>query len=158
MNAGHVPPYSHTDGSAPAVFWPALTAEEAEAEWPALQEWVTGLQTRFPRSPRLPSCWYRHNDVVEVLSALRDYERYCFGPGAAASAAFDWQRAHREADDYIHWLNRRWRCDVADGPHAEQPPPRPADAEFQAFVAADLAERRHSRAVAVVRGHGPVSW
>jgi len=34
-----------------------------------------GLETRA-----VPPCWYRHNTLVETLSALRDYERISFAP------------------------------------------------------------------------------
>jgi hypothetical protein len=43
--------------------------------WADLRDWVDHLVDRFGLETRvIPPCWYRHNTVVEALSALRDHQ------------------------------------------------------------------------------------
>ena len=121
------------------VHWPQLTAEEAAEEWPALREWVGQLADRFPRAIRLPACWWRHNDLVESLAALRDHERGCFAPTAPATAAVDWQRALRDTEARLDVWIKRLTCTV---PGREHPDAGPHD--WDAVIAADLAARQTS--------------
>ena len=125
------------DGSAPPVCWPALTAEEADREWPALRAWVERLQARFPHTLRLPACWWQHNDLVELLAALRDHERASFGPSAAPTAALDWHRAFREAETRAETWIRRFGCAVAGREHPDLSGPE----GWQQFLAADVRAR-----------------
>ena len=68
--------------------WPDLAAEEAADTWAELAAWVSHLQDRFAHLDHhvIPRCWYRHNEHVEALTALRDHEQISFGPSAPATA------------------------------------------------------------------------
>ena len=99
------------------VFWPALTADEAAAEWDDLRRWVHRLLARFPNAIRLPECWWRHNDLVEVLAALRDFERACFTPTSPATAAVEWQRALRDMENRMETWIKRFTCSVPGRGH-----------------------------------------
>lgn len=125
------------DGKAPPVHWPTLTAGEAGQEWPDLREWVERLQGRFPSTLRLPSCWWRHNDLVEILAALRDHERGAYGPRAAPGAALDWHRAFRDVEARMETWIKRLGCTV---PGREHPAGTDSDA-WAAFISADVAAR-----------------
>lgn len=102
------------------IFWPALRAEEAKREWDALRRWVEQLRIRYPNLVRLPECWWRHNDLVEVLSALRDHERACFNPLAPATAAVEWQRALRDMEIRMEIWIKRFTCNVPGRCHETQ--------------------------------------
>ncbi len=126
------------------IYWPTREPEQAEFDWPSLAEWVHRLQARFPHmTARIPDCWYRHNDLVEALLALRDHERISYATTAPASAAVEWHRAFRDMEArWDSWV-KRFTCTVPGKGH---PPPdhdpwKP-DAEFARFVNADLDRRR----------------
>jgi len=52
--------------------WPSLLPDEARPAWASLSDWVERLVDRFALETRVvPPCWYRHNTLVESLSALR---------------------------------------------------------------------------------------
>jgi hypothetical protein len=85
VSAGVDDEYEPIEAFFSPIHWPTLTAEEAELEWPALRDWVEQLFVRFPNCSRVPACWWRHNDLVELFSALRDHERASFASGASAS-------------------------------------------------------------------------
>ncbi len=101
------------------------------------------LRARFPHlTARIPDCWYRHNDLVEALLALRDHERACYTASSPASAAVEWHRAFRDMEArWDSWI-KRFTCTVPGKGH---PPPdlvrSNPDAEFAAFVKDDLARR-----------------
>jgi hypothetical protein len=125
------------DESAPPIQWSELTAEEAEQEWPALRAWVNQLQRRFPHTLRLPTCWWQHNDLVELLAALRDHERASFGPSAPPTAAIEWHRAFRDTEVRAETWIRRLGCSV---PGREHPDVSTSDA-WQHFIEADVQSR-----------------
>jgi hypothetical protein len=124
------------------ISWPALTPEEATEEWPALRQWVEQLVHRFPNITRLPDCWWRHNDLVEALSALRDYEHACFATTAPAAGPVEWQRALRDIEARIEVWTKRFTCTVPGRGHD------PADAtsdpvdSWTRFIEADVNRRR----------------
>lgn len=107
----------HTEETPRPISWPALTADEATEEWPALRQWVERLIHRYPNIVRLPDCWWRHNDLVEVLSALRDFERACFAPVAQATGPVEWQRAMRDMENRIEIWTKRFTCTVPGRGH-----------------------------------------
>lgn len=129
------------DGNAPPVHWPTLTADEARQEWPALRTWVEQLQARFPSTLRLPACWWRHNDLVEILAALRDHERGAYGSSAAPGVALDWHRAFRDAEARMETWIKRFGCAVPGRGH---PDGTDRDA-WTAYVSADAAARPEVR-------------
>lgn len=132
------------DETGPPVYWPTLTGEEAEQEWQALREWVERLLARFPHATRLPPCWWRHNDIVELCSALRDHERACYAQVAPATAAVEWHRAFRDIESRAEMWIRRFTCTVPGRGHADTAGPDP-DGGWDAFVAADVTARRPDR-------------
>lgn len=136
----------------PPLYWPSLTAAEAAAEWPALYDWVALLQHRFRGMVRLPPCWYRHNDLVEALSALRDHERISYSDDAAPTAAVAWHTAFRDIESRLRGWIAELRCGgdpnyhdrtvhAANSPELTPPPD----------LAAWIAEDHHARETAATR-------
>lgn len=125
------------------IYWPTRDTDQAEFDWPSLAEWVNRLRARFPHmTARIPDCWYRHNDLVEALLALRDHERVSYASTAPASAAVEWHRAFRDMEArWDNWI-KRFTCTVPGKGHPslDLDTPQP-DEEFAAFVKADLARR-----------------
>jgi len=126
------------DATAPPTAWPRLPAEDAIEEWPALRLWVEQLQCRFPHTLRLPNCWWQHNDLVEILVALRDHERGAYASSALPGAAMDWHRAFRDAEVRMEFWIKRFGCAVPGREH----PAGTDEAAWRSFVAADVAARR----------------
>ena len=61
-------------GLAAPLHWPELPAERWAEEIGSLRAWVRRLVERFDLDAHVvPACWWRHNHLVEVLGALRDY-------------------------------------------------------------------------------------
>jgi hypothetical protein len=124
------------------ILWPAMPPEEALEEWEALRAWVAQLLRRYSISLRLPTCWWRHNDFVEALSALRDFERAAFSPSAPATAAVEWQRALREIESVLEGWSKRLTCSVSDtdhDPHEQAPSAEPPG--WRQFVQDDARRR-----------------
>lgn len=132
------------DVAAP-THWPSLPSADAAADWESLRVWVERLQGRFAHLDHhvIPRCWWRHNDHVEALAALRDHERSSFGPSAPATAPLDWFRALRD----IAVLLKSWTADLGCGvAHTDPPPPLrvAGSVEWDRFVAGDVARRARS--------------
>ena len=135
------------DGGDPAdiaapTHWPSLPSADAATEWDELRAWVEALQGRFVHLDHhvIPRCWWRHNDHVEALAALRDHERSSFAPTAPATASLDWFRALRD----IAALLKSWTADLGCGAtHTDAPTPLRAvdDGEWDRFVTGDVARR-----------------
>jgi len=129
------------DVAAP-THWPSLPSADAAAEWDELRAWVEAVQDRFAHFDHhiVPRCWWRHNDHVEALSALRDHERSSFAPTAPATAPLDWFRALRD----IAALLKTWTADLGCGAtHTDPPTPLRAvdNGEWDRFVTGDIARR-----------------
>lgn len=136
----------------PPIHWPSLTADEAGAEWRSLYEWVATLQHRFRGMVRLPPCWYRHNDLVEALSALRDHERISYADTAGPTAAVAWHVAFRDIEARLRIWIAELRCggdlDYHDHSiHAAIPP----DLTPPPDLAAWIDEDQRARELAAVR-------
>ena len=128
-----------------ATHWPEVLAIEAAAQWGELRDWVEQLQERFSHLDHhvVPRCWWRHNEHVEALSALRDHERSSFAATAPATAPVDWFRALCD----VTALLRSWTGDLSCGAVHQDPPTRASPAavtEWECFVQADV-ERRQER-------------
>jgi hypothetical protein len=92
---------SPDDGVPRPVLWAALTAEEAEYEWQALDEWIEDLRHYFViDSTIIPPFWHRHQLLVEHLSALRTHWLGAFAEEQNGSAPFGWIR------DLDEWKGR----------------------------------------------------
>jgi hypothetical protein len=126
------------------MHWPSLPADRAERAWRALAEWVTALRARFPAlldRHTIPDCWWRHNQHVEALAALRDAEAEAFSPLAPAAASANWLHALTGVAGLLHRLTAETGCAAG---HADDPPPPagPHGPDWEAHVAADVARRR----------------
>ena len=129
--------------------WPSLLPDEAGQAWVDLRSWVEALVDRFGLEPRIiPPCWFRHNALVEALSALRDHERISFAPNASPTAAVDWFRALREIEHRLGEVCARTQCSVNE--HRSDPPRNwPVDhGQWLTFVDADV----HNREQQVIDG------
>jgi hypothetical protein len=124
------------------IHWPSLTAEEAEQEWDELRRWVERLRVRFPNLTRLPDCWWQHNDLVEILAALRDYERACFTTTAPATAAVEWHRALRDMEIRMEIWIKRFTCTVPGRGHTLPDHHDAAPEGWAEFVERDVGRRR----------------
>ncbi len=94
-----------------ATHWPSIPADDHAAAWAELRDWVEGLQQRFDHLDQhfIPAGWWRHNEHVEALVALRDHEWVSFSEIAPATAPLDWFRARRD----ITTLLRTWTAELA---------------------------------------------
>lgn len=129
-----------------ATNWPAIDPADTPAAWENLRGWVDDLRRRFDHLDHhiIPACWWRHNEHVEALVALRDHHHASYSDTAPATAPLDWFRALRD----ITALLRTWTAEHACGATHHNPPTRlaPDDtAAWEAFVAADIEERERYR-------------
>lgn len=134
------------------TYWPEVVSIDAAAEWEGLRSWVEELCQRFPSLDHhvVPRCWWRHNDHVEALVALRDHERSSFVGSAPATAPLEWFRALRD----IASLLRAWTAELACGTSHQSEPTtaRPVDVEdWERFVASDVAVREAKEVEQAVR-------
>ncbi len=125
-----------------ATRWPDIPVSEVPEHWDELRAWVERLQERFAHLDHhvIPRCWWWHNEHVEALSALRDHELVSFAETAPATAPVDWFRAMRD----ITALLRTWSGELSCGAeHKDAPvPPRSLpEADWEAFVQADVEQR-----------------
>ena len=95
--------------------WASLLPDEARPAWAQLRVWVEELVDRFALETRvIPPCWYRHNAMVEALSALRDHERMSFSEHGSPTGAVDWFRAFREIEMRLTDVAARTQCSVQE--------------------------------------------
>jgi hypothetical protein len=132
-----------------ATSWARLRAVEATGAWLELRAWVEELLGRFAHLDHhvIPSCWWRHNEHVEVLVALRDHERASFADSAPATAPTDWFRALRDLTSLLRSFTAELSCGSMHAEVLERADCTVED-EWGAFVRAD-AERRTQREIAI---------
>lgn len=140
--------YDDELGDVPSpTHWPSVPAADAAAVWEELSAWVEDLQGRFAHLDHhvIPRCWWRHNEHVEALAALRDHERSSFAGTAPATAPVDWLRALRD----VASLLKAWTAELGCGASHHDPPvllragERP---EWEHHVGDDV-RRRHEREI-----------
>ena len=90
-----------------ATHWPSIPVADLAHEWSELRARVVELKVRFDSVDHhiVPDCWWRHNEHVEALAALRDHKRASFSDMAPATAPVDWLRAFRDVTSLL----RSWR-------------------------------------------------
>ena len=90
------------------VDWSELPedAEEYEAAWIRLCDWVEWLTARYrlTREERLPSCWPQHPELVEELTALRAWRREAYSSEGSGQQAVYWHQALAVLLDHIAQL------------------------------------------------------
>lgn len=103
---------AETDGSVDDVAepphpvnWNLLNADELEAEWLALNDWVAWLRRTYglPASV-LPPFWHRHPELVWELSALHIHWLCAYDPEQNGSAPAGWHRDFADARNRL----REW--------------------------------------------------
>jgi hypothetical protein len=131
------------------VDWSTLSAAERRTELRRLWPWVIELVRTWPVSRDVvPPCWYRHESLIRILSALRDAYLTAFHATQAASAAADWMQVWDATEERL----RRWvaRAGCKSGEHHPDRFQRwvtdPDEAaatvrEFEMFVEADFERR-----------------
>ncbi|MDR1186523.1 MAG: hypothetical protein LBK95_03570 [Bifidobacteriaceae bacterium] len=148
------------DGPARPIVWAALSSDDLEWEWLALNEWVEDLRRLFSIPPNvIPPYWHRHPQLREHLSALRSHWLGAYDPAQHASAPFgwirdldEWQLRMREAvaqagtgiaRDRPHRL-ALWPGEPAPDPADEPPPVNLLDRydDFLAYVEWHVGRRR----------------
>jgi hypothetical protein len=128
-----------------AVCWKVLDRETAAEQWPAMDEWVRWLSTRYVLSPRtIPPCWYHHSGMVEELSALRTGWLAAFAPDATGGAPLDWHDAFAATRSRLDETVNRSGCTKDDHrqDHTASWLTIP-DPDFAAACETDLANRAH---------------
>ena len=87
------------------VNWNLLSADDLEAEWLALNDWVAWLRRTYglPASV-VPPFSHRHPELVRELSALHLHWLCAYDPEQAASAPFGWHRDFADARNRL----REW--------------------------------------------------
>jgi hypothetical protein len=75
------------------VDWSEVSGAERLAAWHALAAFVEALVYRHQMHVEVASCWWRHSDVVEELSALWQFRQFSFGEDADLNGAMQWQDA-----------------------------------------------------------------
>lgn len=124
------------------LHWPAVEGVHAWQAWADLRDWVDDYAARFGLDSRtIPTCWYRHNAMVEALAALRDHERASYEYSDSKTTGVEFIRASREIGIFLRELTGRTGC--TGGVHRPGPP-RPAvdDRDWLDFVENDERVRR----------------
>jgi hypothetical protein len=135
------------------VFWPAVSARDAVTEWESLRSWVDQLVGRFALDQRVvPSCWYRHNALVEALCALRDHQRACYSATAPPTAAVDWHRAFRDIEARMRGWASRTQCSANHHGDDQVRPSTAAASDWQQWLEADVARRKRAAVAQAVAG------
>ena len=149
------------------VNWRTLTAEDAEYEWLALNEWVDWLRHEFGLPVSIiPPYWHRHPELVWELSALHLHWLGAYDPAQHASAPIGWLADLHAAQQRLReWValsgtrldrDRPTRQTVWPGedhqPGEAERPIVNRDEEFVAFVIADVNRRSKAEAEFLRRG------
>lgn len=143
------------------VNWRTLSAEDAEYEWLALNEWVDWLRHEFALPASIvPPAWHCHPELVWELSALHLHWLAAYDPAQHASAPIGWladfQAAQTRLREWVALSGTRldrdrptrkttWPGEDAE-PVATETPIVNRDEEFVAFVISDVDRRAEAEA------------
>ncbi len=155
------PAAPESPATAQPLNWRTLTADEAEQEWLALNEWVHWLRREFGLAAAiLPPYWHRHAELVWELSALHQRWLAAYDPYQDPSAPLVWMAEFAAARQRLHeWvaisgtrLDRDRPTRQTSWP-GEDPPPIEAESrithredDFVRFVLDDVEQRRRAEA------------
>lgn len=139
------------------INWNLLTADDAEAAWLELNQWINWLRTTYglPASV-IPPMWHRHPELHWELSALHTHWLCAYDPQQNGSAPIGWHRDFADARQRLRdWVaacgtrldrDRPTRQTVWPGEDEAEPiedtPITDRDEDFVAFVIADVERRR----------------
>lgn len=139
------------------VNWNLLTADEAGAEWIELDQWVHWLRRTYglPASV-IPPFWYRHPELLWELSALHLHWLCAYDPDQNGSAPLGWHRdfadTRQRLRDWVAASGTRLDRDRPTrqttwpgedtGPAIDDVVLTDRSADFEAFVATDIARRQ----------------
>lgn len=139
------------------INWNALGADDALAEWIALNAWVDWLRTTYGLPPTVvPPLWHRHDELVWELSALYTHWMFSYDSKSAPTSPITWLREFTEARHRLReWVSTAGCRIDRDRPtrHTTWPGETPREhlpeveitdryADFVRFVNDDLAARR----------------
>jgi hypothetical protein len=138
------------------VNWRTLSAEDAEYEWLALNEWVDWLRHDFGLPASIvPPNWHQHPELVWELSALHLHWLGAYDPAQHASAPIGWLTDFHAAQQRLReWValsgtrldrDRPTRQTIWPGEDFHAPAAETAivnrDQEFVEFVVEDVDRR-----------------
>lgn len=139
------------------INWNLLSANDAEAAWLELNQWVNWLRTTYGLpSSVIPPMWHRHPELHWELSALHTHWLCAYDPQQNGSAPIGWHRDFAEARQRLRdWVaacgtrldrDRPTRQTVWPGEEDADPiedtPIVNRDEDFVAYVIADVDRRR----------------
>ena len=139
------------------INWNLLTADDAEAAWLELNQWVNWLRKTYGLSSSvIPPMWHRHPEIHLELSALHTHWLCAYDPQQNGSAPIGWHRDFADARQRLRdWVaacgtrldrDRPTRQTVWPGEDDANPiedtPIIDRDEDFVAFVIADVDRRR----------------
>ncbi|MEZ4588679.1 MAG: hypothetical protein R2909_20065 [Gemmatimonadales bacterium] len=143
------------------INWNLLTADDAEAEWLDLNQWVNWLRRTYglPASV-IPPMWHRHPELVWELSALHLHWLCAYDPEQNGSAPLGWHRDFADARQRLReWVTASGTRLDRDRPTRQttwpgETPPAPSeetpitnrDEDFVQFVLDDVEARRQAEA------------
>ncbi|MGO4680258.1 hypothetical protein [Microbacterium sp. 2MCAF23] len=141
------------------INWYLLTAQEAEAEWLDLNQWVDQLRRTYglPASV-VPPFWYRHPELVWELSALHLHWLCSYDPEQAGTGPLAWHKEFAAARARLReWVTTCGTRLERDRPTRQttwpgESPQDPIedqlitdrDADFVEFITADVQARQDS--------------
>lgn len=112
VQGGEVPPWA-------GVRWRSIAAEDRVEAWEGLREWVDWF-TRVHKVPKnvVPSCWFLHEDVVEILWAMMNAELNVWSGEAGAATTGPMLSWHMYLPGFYEQLkNRVQTCTSGVGGH-----------------------------------------
>ena len=141
------------------INWNLLAAEEAEAEWLELNQWVNWLRRTYGLPAAVvPPLWHRHPELVWELSALHLHWLCAYDPEQNGSAPLGWHRdfadARQRLRDWTATCGSRLDKDrptrqtswpgEEPGPPVDDRPITDRDGDFIQFVLDDVTARRQA--------------
>lgn len=102
-------PVMHQEGGPPTpLLWAALTPDEQHHHLEELDLWVTWLTDHYHLDHRhVPTCWTKHWELIEELSALHLAWQAAYATTAHADAALTWhERLAHARGRLTEWVAR----------------------------------------------------
>ena len=104
----HAADGTDADKETPAPWcWRDLPDRQAAALWRELADWLAWLHSRYPLADSIPTCWWRHPEVVEVTAAYAAWKAAYTSTGASPYGPGEWH--DRWLPGLEHRLATRWK-------------------------------------------------